>query len=211
MNVDLSKLSAADLKAELEKREATERKVQQSKESAHEKRKKDFLSSTTHRFLSYRNELKQLKDFTITEANKIWNEMYEVQGKEPKEQNQISIKTGDLKITVERKDKFEFTDEAIVHIDAIKEIMKEKFELRNKGMYGFLDAILMKNGAGDYDPKLLTKAKKSAIELGYDDLTAEIEKLQNCQQVNGTALYCRAYKKNERGLWKDIVIQFSSL
>jgi hypothetical protein len=209
--MNLSELSKEDLKAELERRDLEAKKEQRDKEKAHETRKKEFLESTVRRFESYHNELKQLKDFTITEANKIWNEMYEVQGKEAKEQKQISIKLGDYKITAERRDKFEFTDEAAVHIDAIQEIMKNRFESRNKGMYSFFETILMKNNAGDYDPKLLTKAKKKAIELGYDDLIDELEKLQNCLTVNGTAMYCRAYKKNKSGAWKDVVIQFSSL
>lgn len=211
MNLDLSTLSKEELRAELERRDQEARKEQIAKENAHLKRKKDFLFNTVSRFESYHNELKQLKDFTIIEANKIWNEMYEVQGKEAKEQKQISIKHGDYKITAERREKFEFTDEAAVHIDAIQEIMKQRFETRNKGMYSFFETILMKNNAGDYDPKLLTKAKKKAIELGYDDLIEELEKLQNCLTVNGTAMYCRAYKKNKNGAWKDVVIQFSSL
>lgn len=209
--MDLTQLSKEDLKAELERREKEASQLQRAREKAHETRKIDFLHSTVTRFESYHNELKQLKDFTITEANKIWNEMYEVLGKEAKEQKQISITHGDYKITAERREKFEFTDEAAVHIDAIQEIMKEKFETRNKGMYSFFESILMKNNAGDYDPKLLTKAKRKAIELGYNDLIDEIEKLQNCLTVNGTAMYCRAYKRSKTGAWKDVIIQFSSL
>jgi hypothetical protein len=207
----LSDLTKEELKAELERRDTEAKKEQRNKERAHETRKKDFLFSTVSRFESYQNELKQLKDFTITECNKIWNEMYEVQGKEAKEQKQITIKLDDYKITAERREKFEFTDEAAVHIDAIQDIMKKRFESRNKGMYSFFESILMRNNAGDYDPKLLSKAKKKAIELGYDDLIDELEKLQNCLTVNGTAMYCRAFKKNKNGAWKDVVIQFSSL
>ncbi|WBX72921.1 hypothetical protein PG913_08395 [Tenacibaculum pacificus] len=211
MAVDLSTLSQADLKAELERRDKEALKEQKAKEIAREKRKKDFLESTVKRFESYHNELTQLKEYTITEANKIWNEMYEVQGKEAKEQKQISIKHGIYKITAERRDKFEFTDEAAVHIDAIQDIMKKRFETRNKGMYSFFESFLMKNNAGDYDPKLLTRAKKKATELGYDDLIEELDRLQNCLTVNGTALYCRAFKQLKTGGWKDVVIQFSSL
>lgn len=211
MNTDLSTLSEAELEAELKRRKDVAQKEQVKKENQHYNRKKDFLHSTIQRFIAYNNELKQLKHFTITEANKIWNEMYEIQGKEPKEQKQITIKLDDLKITVERHEKMEFTDEAAVHIDAIQEIMRNRFESRNKGMYSFFESILMRNSAGDYDPKLLTKAKRKATELGYDDLIEEIGKLQNCLTVSGTALYCRAYKKNNNGAWKDIVIQFSAL
>ena len=138
--------------------------------------------------------------------------MYEVNGKEVKEQKNITQKSecGMFKVTAERKERFAFTDEADVHIDSIREILKAKFEGRNKGMYQFLDSILMKNGKGDYDPNLLSKAKQQANKLGYQDLMDELDKLQSCQTITGTALYCRAYFKTDSG-WKDIVMQFSAL
>lgn len=207
----LKTASTAELAAELARREQEEKKELKQKVKTHENRKKEFLTQTVAAFETQHLALKELKELVIRETNAIWNEMYEVNGKTPKEQKQISLTMGDYKVTAQRRAKMVFTDEAIVHIDAIREIMKNKFETKNKGMYSFLDVILMKNGKGDYDPVLLARAKKKAIELGYKDLIEELEKLQNCQRVDGTALYCRAYKKNERGAWNDIVIQFSAL
>jgi len=136
-----------------------------------------------------------------------------VQGKEPKEQKSITQKSecGNFKVVAERQDRMEFTDEAQVHIEAIQDFLKSKFETRNKGLYNFLDSILMKNGKGDYDPKLLAKSKREATKLGYEELISHLDKLQDCQVVTGTAMYCRAYYKDEKGKWKDIVMQFSSL
>lgn len=209
--MDISKLSKEELAAELARREQEETKAQQKKVKAHENRKKQFLTKTIAAFETQHKALKELKEYVIRETNEIWNEMYEVNGKEPREQKQISLTMGEYKVTAQRRPKMVFTDEAIVHIDAIRDIMKNKFESKNKSMYSFLDVILMKNGKGDYDPLLLARAKRKAIELGYTDLVNELEKLQNCQRVDGTALYCRAFKKNERKGWSDIVIQFSAL
>ena len=139
--------------------------------------------------------------------------MFEINGKEPKNQKSISLKSecGKYKVTAVRQEKFEFTDEAIVHIAAIKDFLKSKFENRNKGLYELLDSILMKNGKGDYDPKLLAKARRKVISLGYDELTDHFTKLQDCLTVTGTALYCHAFKKDDNDKWKNIVIQFSNL
>jgi len=211
--VDISKLSARELKEELAKREQLEKDELNAKRNAYLKDKDDFLFATISKFKSVQNELRELKEVTITEVNKLYKRMYEINNQEPKEQKNITQKSecGRYKVTAERKDRFEFTDEADVHIDAIKEILKKKFQDRNKGMYEFMDSILMKNGKGDYDPNLLSRAKQKAKKLGYQDLIEELQKLQDCQRVTGTALYCRAYVKDDSGKWKDIVVQFSSL
>ena len=50
---------------------------------------------------------------------------------------------------------------------------------------------------GEFDPKLLYKAKKEAKELGEQSIIDEIEKLDSCQRVVGSSLYCRFYEKNK--------------
>jgi len=139
--------------------------------------------------------------------------MYEINDKEAPEVNTFSRISNDqkLKITVDRQDKMKFTDEASVHINAIKDIFKDKFEDRNKGMYKILDGLLIKGSKGEYDPKLLAKARRQVRELGDENLIAEFDKLDGCQIVEGTSLYCRAYIKNEHGKWEDVSLNFSSL
>lgn len=208
---DISALTTEQLEEQLRLRKETEKKAQKKLENDFEKDKEDFILSTVRKFVQESNELKELKLRTITEANLLHNRMWEIQGKEPKAQQTFSLKTETMKITVDRQERFEFTEEANVHIQSIKDIMREKFEGRNKGFYAVLESILMRNSKGDLDPKLLTKARKQVNDLGYPELITEFEKLENCQRVNGTSLYCRAYKKDEQGKWKDINVQFSSL
>lgn len=210
---DLSKLSAADLKAELEKREKETKAKAEAERKAYEKDNEDFLSQTMSKFQQLRSELKELKEYTIKEANKLYHRMYEINDKEAPEVNTFSRISNDqkLKITVDRQDKMKFTDEASVHINAIKDIFKDKFEDRNKGMYKILDGLLIKGSKGEYDPKLLAKARRQVRELGDENLIAEFDKLDGCQIVEGTSLYCRAYIKNEHGKWEDVSLNFSSL
>jgi hypothetical protein len=210
--LDISKLSAADLKAELERREKEEKQLQVAARNNFEADKNNFTRHTSSKFLQLQQELKELKEYTITEANKLYNRMYEINGKDPKETNSFSLKNSDdtVKVTVERQERFEFTEEAGVHINAIKEIFKHKFEARHKGMYNLLDGLLIKS-KGEYDPKLLAKARRQVRELGDEGLIEEFDKLDDCQRVTGTALYCRLYTKDAKGKWEDVSLQFSSL
>lgn len=211
--IDLSLLSATELQAELERR-------QQSEKDTHEKAKKQFRadkdSFTLHagsKFKQLQKEMTELKEYTIREANKLFDRMYTIEGKEPRETKSFSLKNeiDTVKVTVDRQERFEFNEEATVHINAIKDIFREKFEARHKGMYNLLDGLLIKGTKGEYDPKLLAKARKQVRELGDDNLISEFDKLEDCQRVVGTSLYCRLYMRDHNNKWNDISLQFSSL
>lgn len=202
---------------EIEKYLADKRKAEKAKEAAerkeYEKDNQDFIESSIGKAKQLNHELQEFKDFTIREANKLYTRMYDLQGKEPKEQKQFSriSECGNFKVTVDMQERFIFTDEAEVHLSAIQEILKNKFEARNKGFYKFFERIMMRNSKGEFDPKLLYKAKKEARELGEQAIIDELEKLDQCQRVVGTSLYCRFYEKDAKNKWQDISLNFSSL
>lgn len=211
--LDLSTLSAADLKAELERREKAEKAKTQAEQKAYDKDNEDFIIHSISKAQQLHTELSEFKDVTIREANNLYHRMYELQGKEPKEVKQFSriSKCGTMKVTVDMQERFMFTDEAEVHLSAIQDIFKNKFQDRNKGFYNFFEKVMMRNTKGEFDPKLLYKAKKEARELGEQSIIDELSKLDECQRVIGTSLYCRFYVKDSKNKWKDVSLNFSSL
>ncbi|WP_312311003.1 DUF3164 family protein [Empedobacter brevis] len=198
-------LALADTKrAEIEK-EAVKAKNQYLKD------KSNYLQEIANRRFDIQQKMTELKQFEFENAEKFNILKYELDGKIVKEAKSFELKSETIKQVIENQDRFDFTDEAIVHIEAIKAILKEKFEGRNKGMYDLLDTILMRNTKGDYDAKLLTKARAQVKKLGDQRLIDEFEKLTDCLQVVGTVKYSRVYVKNEKGGWSDISLNFSSL
>ena len=138
--------------------------------------------------------------------------MYEIENKAVKDAKSFKLENETVRLMVEEKELFSFTDEAIVHINSIRDIFRKKFEGRNKAFYNLLDGILMKNSKGEYDPKLLTKARKQVKEIGDEELISEFDKLTDCQKVVGSAKYIRVYTKDaETKKWNDITLNFSSL
>lgn len=206
-------LTAAELKAVLAHKEKDEKANEEKTRKQYQNEKNKFVDDVIGIFTHYNTLLQDFKKRSIGDAQLLNAKVYEINGKEPKDNKSFQLKNEDdtAKIVVENQERFEFTEEAPVHIEAIKEIFKNKFAERNKGMYKFLDAILMKNGKGDYDPKLLTKARNQAKELGDADLITEFEKLTDCQRVTETATYIRAYKKDENGKYQDVSLNFSAL
>lgn len=210
--VDISQLSAEELEKELALRKANAKKEEKGARDLFVKDKQDFTYHTASKFKSLQEELTEVKNYTIREANKLFERMYAINNRQPKEIKSFSLKNEEdtIKVTVDRQERFEFTEEATVHIGEIKEIFREKFAKRNKGLYNLLDGLLIKS-KGDYDPKLLAKARKQVRELGDSNLIIAFDKLEDCQRVVGSSLYCRLYVRDENKKWKDISLQFSSL
>jgi len=213
MNLNLETLSEKELQAELERRAKAKKEAETKAKKQYEADKEAFLEHSASKFRQLHHEMAELKEYSIAEANKLYERMYEIAGKVPKEVNSFSLKNkaDTIKVTVDRQERFEFTEEAMVHIQSIREIFKNKFAERNKGLYNILDGLLIKNSKMEYDPKLLAKARRQVRELGDQNLIDEFDKLDECQKVTGSSLYCRLHIKDDKNKWKDVSLQFSSL
>ena len=207
----LSEYTAAELKELAKQKEAVEQEKQIKRKKAYDTDKENFLNEVATKFKELQSILSDVKNDTITHSENFNALKYELEDKAVKEAKSFELKNDNVKIVVENQDKFDFNDNAIVHINAIKDIFREKFEARNKGFYNLLDSILMKNSKGEYDAKLLNKARRQAKELGDEALMNEFDKLNDCLVVVGTAKYVRVYTKDDKNRWKDVSLSFSSL
>lgn len=207
----IHEMTSAELIELGKQRAAEENKKQELRKEAHLKDKENFLSEVLERYNDAQSILSTLKSEAIAHAENFNNLKYELEGKPTKEAKSFELKNDKIKIIVESQDRFDFNDEAIVHINAIKDIFREKFENRNKGFYNLLESILIKNAKGEYDVKILTKARKQVRELGDDKLIEEFDKLNDCLIVVGSTKYIRVYTLDEKNKWKDVSLNFSSL
>jgi hypothetical protein len=207
----ISEMTAAELRELAKQKEAAENAQQISRKKAYDIDKENFLKEVSTKFTEVKEILFSLKNDTISHSENFNALKYQLEDKAVKEAKSFELKNDFVKIVVENQDKFDFNDTAIVHINAIKDIFREKFEARNKGFYNLLDSILMKNSKGEYDAKLLNKARRQAKELGDEALMEEFDKLNDCLVVVGTAKYVRVYTKDDKNRWKDVSLSFSSL
>lgn len=202
-----------ELRDELERLEAAEKQEKAEAIAKLDKDKDGFMHLMAASFGDLHLQLAELKKKCLTDGNKIYDRLYTVEGKEPREVKSFTLKTENdqVKLQIERAERFEFSAKATVHINAIKDIFKEKFAKRNQGLYDILDGLLIKGNKGDYDPKLLAKARQQVKKLGDENLIMEFEKLEDCQRVVGTAQYCRLHQRDATGKWQEVSLQFSSL
>ena len=199
----INELSEQELEALLAKKREDKKKALATEKRKYNEDKDNFLKDTANQFQDIQSIMKDLKKDVIHTSNELYERMYTIEGKEPKENKSFTLKNSDdtIRVTVERQERFEFNDEAIVHINAIKDIFKEKFAKRNQGLYEILDGLLIKGSKGEYDPKLLAKARNQVRKLGDAALIDEFDKLDDCQKVTGSALYCRLHVRDENKRW----------
>lgn len=211
--LDLSTLTADQLKAELKRRELEESQKANEKKRSYEKDNEDFIFHTVSKAKQLHSEMTEFKNSTIKGANELYIRMFQIEDKEPKEVKTFSRinKAGNMKVVVDMQERFAFTDEAEVHLNTIQQIFKDKFEERNKGFYKLFESIMMRNKQGEFDPKLLAKARSEVRLLGNEELILEFDKLDECQRVIGSSLYCRFYQKDDKNKWQDVSLNFSSL
>jgi hypothetical protein len=208
-----TELTEQELEALLTKKREEKKKALAEEKKKYQQDKDALLKKTAETFLELQDIMRGLKAETIRDSNELYERMYKIEGKDPKENKSFTLKDSadSIKVTVERQERFEFNDEAIVHINAIKDIFKEKFAKRNQGLYEILDGLLIKGSNGEYDPQLLAKARNQVRKLGDEALINEFDKLDDCQKVTGSALYCRLHVRNANKRWEDVSLQFSSL
>ncbi len=211
MEKPIHEMTTAELEQYLKEKKAFENRQMVDRKKAHDLDKENFLQEMLEKFNDAKDILVSLKTDAIVHSEKFNKLKYELEGKQLKDAKSFELKNETIKIVVESQDRFDFNDSAIVHINAIRDIFREKFEARNKGFYNLLDGILMKNSKGEYDAKLLTKARRQAKELGDDKLMIEFDKLNDCLVVVGSAKYIRVYTKDEKSRWTDISLNFSSI
>lgn len=211
--LDLSTLTADQLEAELKRRREEQSKKIANERNQYEADNENFITHTVSKSIQLNKELTDFKNSTIKSANELYIRMYQLEDKEPKEVKTFSRinKSGNMKVTVEMQERFAFTDEAEVHLNTIQEIFKDKFEERNKGFYKLFEKVMMRNTKGEFDPKLLAKARSEVRQLGNEELIIQFDKLDECQRVIGSSLYCRVYVKDSKNKWQDISLNFSSL
>ena len=213
MKKPATELTDQELQAVMDHKTKEKKRQWEKAREDYEADKNEFVNSLCAAFLEQSEILKGIKERAIGKAQELQKKLYEINGKEFKEQKSFQIKDKEdrRRVVLETQERFEFTEEAQIHINSIKELFKAKFESRNKGFYNLLDSILMKNTKGDYDPKLLAKARAEVRKLDDTALIEEFDKLSDCLTVVGSAIYVRVYERDEQKKWKDISLNFSSI
>ncbi|MGB0869501.1 MAG: DUF3164 family protein [Flavobacteriales bacterium] len=203
----------AELERQLAEAKAEENKIQRAKEVEYKAEKEAFVNYTVKEFEELNEALATFKKVTFEKAEYLQNTMFDLFKVEPTDSKSFSItnEKKTRKLTFSKGEVFAFNETAEAGIELLHEVLKNKFEKRNKTMYQIIEKLLSKTKEGDYDPKMLVKLRKFESDINDPNFSKALDILNNAQEVNSTSLYVRAYNKNESGKWIDITLQFSAL
>jgi len=213
MTKPIDQMSAAELKQLAAAKEKEERARLDAKKKQYTAKRDNFILATVTEMCQLSETLHSLKKKTLTEGNDLHDQMYEIFEKEPKELKRFSLITEDSnhKLEIEKSEVQALNETAEVAITEIRDILRDKFANRNKAMYGVIDSLLSKNRKGDYDPRMVAKLRKHESDVNDERFSKALDTLSAAYYVSDTAMYVRAYKKDQRGKYQPINIQFSSL
>jgi hypothetical protein len=211
---DITKMSAADLAKALKEKKAAEKAAKANARKSYDELRDSYIDTVFGRMDVLSKELRVFKDESVKLGLELHAKMYETLGREPKDgidSYTLTSADGLRKVSIERQWRCEYDETSSVAIDTIRAVLREKFEGRNKGMYNIIDSILMKNGKGDYDERLVARLRKHEEAVGDPRFSEALDILAKAYRPTTSQTYIRAYRKNDAGKWVDLVMNWSSM
>lgn len=212
--LDLSKLTAKELKAMLAEKQKAEKAEREKAQAEYIRDRDRFISTTMKEMDELSEKLASLKRRTVLKANELHERMYMLKDAEPKELKSFQIVTedGTLKLEVARTEKMRLGEQAEVAIATIKKVLEDKFAARNKAMYGIINTLLETNASGDYDERLVAKLSKHEADVDDESFSAALQDLRMAFYAYDSATYARGYRLDaDSKKWVNVNLQFSSI
>lgn len=205
----------AQMRRELKEKEAAFKAQRASAVKEYEATRDKYIDTVFGKMAELSDVLREFKSESVKLGLELHDKMYEVYGREKRDgmdSYTLTSADGMRKVMIERQWRCEYNETSIVAIDTIRAVLREKFEGRNKGMYGIIDAILMRNNKGDYDERLVAKLRKHEEAVGDPRFSEALDILAKAYQPTTSQTYIRAYRRdNGNGKWVDITMNWSSM
>lgn len=206
-------MSDEQLQEEIARRQKEKKTKAEAAKRQYENDKDNAINYALSKVRTLHNQMKEFKATCVQEFRELRDRAFELQNQEPKEQKRFAVvsKCGMFKVVVDNQEIKAFDEHAEVAINTIKDVLRDKFEQRNKTMYKIINDILIKNNEGDYDERLVAKLRKHESDIDDPRFSKALDELSKSYYTTGSATYVRFYEKNDAGKFKDITLQFSAL
>lgn len=214
MSTDVSKLSAKELSQLAREKRKKEEAEMLERRRQYDATRDSFIDTVFGKVEELSAQLSEFKRDSIKLGLELHDKMYEAYGRAKKDgMDHYSLVSADgtKRIVIERQHRCEYDERAEVAITAIKEVLRDKFSGRNKGMYEIIDGLLMKNHKGDYDERMVAKLRKYEAQVEDERFSKALALLADSYRPVDSQLYLRAYRKNDAGKWVDLPMNWSSM
>lgn len=209
-----AELSTDELRSLLRERESEERKQRKGLREAYERDRDAYVDGLLEEMGRLSAALQALKRSSSRQGDELHQRMYAAFGRVKRRQldhYSLVSSDGQRKVVVERQHRCAYDETSAVAIETIRQVLREKFEGRNKAMYAIIDGILMKNGKGDYDERLVARLRKHEPAVNDARFSDALDLLARSYKPTATQVYVRGYTKDGGGRWREVPMSWSAL
>jgi len=213
-NVDLSKLSSAELKKILARKEKSEKEARQKELAAYDEEKNEKISKLMERAYALSVALEEFKKecHTTFDEQSEALERYGMIRSNSKGGFSITSKNGSMRITRIRSTEPFWDEKSIKAVDLIKDFLYSTVKKRNKKLFEILISFIEKNKNGDLEYSRVMSLVQH--EDKYDDPRWK-EGLQLIKESYNNRLKGFGYEFKEvdpeSKKWKHLNLNFSSI
>ncbi len=208
-NKDLSSLTIDDLQAELNKRTENERKKHQLQREAYEDMKEDVVMSLVAIAEAQHAQLKEFKLHAFESMQTLYALLLEYSSRHADTKGNFRVEFGNCRVNYVKKGIATFdekADQAEKHIiDFINTQFAEQEDSRD------LIMSLLERTKGSLDVNSIQKLYAMEDRFTDPNWVKGIELLKESYNYSYSKDYIRFEKRDEKGEWKTINLQFSSI
>lgn len=211
---DARTLSTEELRKLLAAREAKEKNQRKQLREAYDRDRDKYVVDLLAQMEQMGERMRKLKVRSARTGNALHERMYAAYGRakrRPLDHISLVSSDGTCKVVIERQHRCAYDETSTVAIDMIKQVLRERFEGRNKAMYAIIDDILMKNRKGDYDERLVAKLRKHEAAMNNRRFSEALAILAESYKPTSSQVYIRGYRKNANGVWQEVPMSWSSM
>lgn len=207
--MEVQTLSTADLKAELEKREALEQAEKLKQRNAYEGLKKESIISLCGIAKHISSDLKDFKEQAFETMQTIYALLQEYSERHSDGKGNFRIQEGDLRITYKKQGKGFFDERADQAEKHIIDFVNTRFE--SDADTKDLIFSLLERKKDELDINLIQKLYALEDRFNDDNWKRGIALLKESYSYNHSKDYILFEERDKNGAWKNISLNFAAI
>nr|DAP67907.1 MAG TPA: Protein of unknown function (DUF3164) [Caudoviricetes sp.] len=209
MTVDLTKLSAEERAILIQQAKELEAKEIKKRREAYEEMKMDAIVSLITMAKDINKELAEFKKHSFDTMDALYELLKEYSGRHAEGKGNFKIEFENLKVEYNKQGKGSYDERATEAEKYIFDFIESRYS-GDEGTKEFILSLLERK-KGELDPDNIQKLYKYEGKFNDPNFSRACELFRESYQYSHSKDYIRFYEKDERGQWKNILLQFSAV
>ena len=209
MTVDLTTLSSEERAALIKQAQELEQKERTEKREAYEAVKADAVITLVNISKDINEQLTNFKAHAFETMETLGALLKEYSGRYAEGKGNFKVEYGDYKIEYNKQGKGSYDERSSEAEKYIFDFIESRYQ-GDEATKEFILSLLERK-KGELDPDNIQKLYKYESTFADENFSRACELFRESYQYNHSKDYIRFYERNERGQWKNILLQFSAI